>query len=592
MLDKILDNYKKSDYDFREYAFPEDPLSDLFEEWVNYYRMKWAIAKTIQPASILEVGVRYGYSSMAFLQACPEAKLTGIDADAPTFGGQPGAVDWAECSLSEKFDVTILRENSQGLTKLPGGIVYDLIHVDGQQDGDGTYHDLDLASKQARYILVDGYQWTRDNYLATNEWLWLNKAIVEVAINIPGYAGELLIRTKVDASLNTTATTSEPLSDAYTSDYYLNDCGGYQQWCRSNGQSADPRLQAVADVAMTVASPTRVVDLGAGRGELTGIFARQGVEVTAIDYSKDSIELIERTLQKNNCTNVEVKCGSVLDSGVYDKSYDLAVASDIVEHLSPAENDALYKLVSQNLKSENGTLVIHTAPNVWRYKYEHPRQQRAAKQAGFWLPRTQRTWYERLMHINEQNPRVLKKQLLQHFPHVFIWFTDDQGMGGSLLRDFKISDFRRAHSIFAIASHKPINTEMLADTFQMLPLSDEYSNILSLDMERPPASVSTNQNFSVSIKLENLTDKTLKSKAPNPLNLSYHWLDSNGNMIEFDGLRTLFDTPLPAYGKADCAVQVRAPSEPGEYTLRIAPVQEMVKWYESSGIDYPIIVNG
>src|ERR1039458_4621811 len=51
--------------------------------------------------------------------------------------------------------------DSQKMSSFPGGS-YDLIHIDGQQDGKGTLHDLDLALGQGRYILVDGYFWTRE----------------------------------------------------------------------------------------------------------------------------------------------------------------------------------------------------------------------------------------------------------------------------------------------------------------------------------------------------------------------------------------------------------------------------------------------
>lgn len=78
--------------------------------------------------------------------------------------------------------------------------MFDLVHIDGQQDGDGTYHDLDMAVLQAKYILVDGYHWTRQNFLAINEWLWFNRAALDFSINIPGYAGDMLIRTKLHAT--------------------------------------------------------------------------------------------------------------------------------------------------------------------------------------------------------------------------------------------------------------------------------------------------------------------------------------------------------------------------------------------------------
>src|ERR1035438_4093889 len=52
---------KQSDYDFRLSACPDDPFRYLFDEWVPYYRGKWAIARYLQPKRILEIGVRYGY---------------------------------------------------------------------------------------------------------------------------------------------------------------------------------------------------------------------------------------------------------------------------------------------------------------------------------------------------------------------------------------------------------------------------------------------------------------------------------------------------------------------------------------------------
>jgi hypothetical protein len=57
MIEEILAEAKVSEFDFRRYAHPQDPLAHLFDEWVPYYRLKTAIAKTLQPKSILEIGV-------------------------------------------------------------------------------------------------------------------------------------------------------------------------------------------------------------------------------------------------------------------------------------------------------------------------------------------------------------------------------------------------------------------------------------------------------------------------------------------------------------------------------------------------------
>jgi 2-polyprenyl-3-methyl-5-hydroxy-6-metoxy-1,4-benzoquinol methylase len=596
MLDDILKHYKASTYDFRLHACQDDPLLNLFDEWVDYYRMKLAIARTIKPSTILEIGVRYGYSARAFLEGSPHARFVGIDADTPTFGGQSGAVDWAEQSLASQFDVSIVKVNSQDLNRFPGE-VFDLIHVDGQQDGDGTFHDLDLALLQARYILVDGYHWTRDNFLAANEWLWLNKAAVEAVIIIPGYAGELLIRTKVAETCAVEADSSLPLAPAYTTDYYLNDCGGYTQWRQSKGKVADTRLQAVADVGMALSSPGKVVDLGAGRGELTRIFAQQGVHVTSIDYSTDAVKLIEKTLEGDTRANVDIICGSVLNPEVYDERYDLAIASDIVEHLSPEEDDILYEIVSRKLKPNNGTLVIHTAPNLWHYLYEHPRQQKAAKQAGFWLPRTRRTWFERIMHVNEQNPRVLKRQLARYFPHVLIWFTDSQGMGGSLLRRFSIADLRRASSLFAVASHRPIDAHKIASVFSLPPLSEDEAKGISLQVTDTPQQVKPEQEFFVSVLLSQPGQTLLTSCGDTPMHLSYHWTDEFGRTVIFEGLRTDLQVPARPGRETRYEVCVQAPKDPGRYHLRVLPVQEEVRWHDMANhifksIEVKDLING
>jgi hypothetical protein len=78
VIESILAELLATDFDFRQFAAPNDPLSHLFDDWVPYYRLKFAIAKVLQPQSILEIGVRYGYSAITFLQACPKASYFGL----------------------------------------------------------------------------------------------------------------------------------------------------------------------------------------------------------------------------------------------------------------------------------------------------------------------------------------------------------------------------------------------------------------------------------------------------------------------------------------------------------------------------------
>jgi MoaA/NifB/PqqE/SkfB family radical SAM enzyme len=232
-----------------------------------------------------------------------------------------------------------------------------------------------------------------------------------------------------------------------------------------------------------------------------------------------------------------------------------------------------------------GTLVIHTAPNQWLYRYEHPRQQKAAIEAGFWLPPTRRTWYERLMHINEQNPRVLKGQLLKHFPHVLIWFTDGTSMGGSLLRRFSIRELRSATSLFAVASHRPIDLRRIAAVFSIPPLPEEEAQNISLRVADCPDSVKPEEEFLVSVLLTQPGPTWLTSYGYQPMHLSYHWMDRHRRVEVFDGLRTALHPPARAAGETGYAVRVKAPKEPGKHLLRILPVQEGVRWHDGANRD-------
>jgi hypothetical protein len=69
------------------------------------------------------------------------------------------------------------------------------------------------------------------------------------------------------------------------------------------------------------------------------------------------------------------------------------------------------------------------------------------------------------------------------------------------------------------------------------------------------------------------------AKGHRAVNLSYHWLDRQGEVVVFDGERT----PLPHDVNAGEAVRlnavIHAPDLPGRYILEITLVQEAVAWF-------------
>jgi len=585
MIDSILGELAKTTFDFRAYANPSDPLSPLFEEWVPYYRLKFAIARALQPKSILEVGVRFGYSARAFLEASPAAKLLGIDLDCDLYGGQKGALQWAR-QITAGYDAEFVTADTQQMKRLPGSI-YDLIHVDGQQDGDGSWHDLELAVNQSRYVLAEGYFLTQQNFLSMTHFLYRFRDVLVWYCVIPGYAGELLIHVTPDyleqmAHTRAGRKDSARLRETYTSAYYLQDCGGFDQYARTGGKriDEDARLLAVAAIAGLKTSG-RILDLGCGRGELAHYFAEQGFEVTAVDYSEAAIELVERTFrdEPDLRTRVELICSDVC-SVPLSGYYDAAVASDVIEHLSPEELDRLYARVAKHL-SADGIFVVHTYPNLWYFKYDYVKKRRIASAIGAYFPAQPRTRYERLMHINEQSPRVLKRSLKRHFNSVLLWFANKDAPGGSLVEKFSPRQMCAASDLFAVASHSSIDVEKLKDRFRSHPLPEVGLSGINLAVRQVPCEILAGNAAFLTLELVNGSPYVLASCPPYPVHISYHWLDPGTSVTVIpDGTRSAIKPPLGPGTRASFRVKVNSPSKPGSYILRVSLVQEFIRWFD------------
>ena len=83
----------------------------------------------------------------------------------------------------------------------------------------------------------------------------------------------------------------------------------------------------------------------------------------------------------------------------------------------------------------------------------------------------------------------------------------------------------------------------------------------------------------VRARVTNAGDATLVSAPPNPVHISYQWFDPATGELQMEGMRTTLARPLAPGETAQVTLRLLTPWEPGEYRLRITPVQELVAWF-------------
>lgn len=157
----------KLSFDIEPFLCQDDPWiieDDWHKNGPIIYDYKYRIVSMIQPKSIVEIGVRFGYSAAAMLSASPEASYCGIDADNQSHGGVKGAhlkaFDMFLRFFRDNGSIEIKNADTNTINEIPHG---ELIHIDGDHSYNGCAHDLRLAyNVQPKWILVDDYNHISD----------------------------------------------------------------------------------------------------------------------------------------------------------------------------------------------------------------------------------------------------------------------------------------------------------------------------------------------------------------------------------------------------------------------------------------------
>lgn len=87
------------------------------------------------------------------------------------------------------------------------------------------------------------------------------------------------------------------------------------------------------------------------------------------------------------------------------------------------------------------------------------------------------------------------------------------------------------------------------------------------------------------VRVENYSCKIIQSTPEEPVFASYHWYRQNGDVYQFDGVRTPLPHPIPPGQQIEMAVNVIPPSEPGSYKLMVTMVHDGRYWMEEVGLE-------
>ena len=194
MIEQLFSNKPKSIHDIipSEFFTKYDSYDYVWSG--NCFEWYYAISKTIQPKTFLEIGVRFGFSFLPTMLGNPDMEYA-LGWDLETYGHTNiesinhikkyyfGGVKW-----------DLLTQDSQIATELPG--FYDLISIDGCHDYACKLHDLDLCIGKCNYIILDDYDYHTDVRNSVNDWMRSNITEIEWGLYIPTFRGSMLIKLK------------------------------------------------------------------------------------------------------------------------------------------------------------------------------------------------------------------------------------------------------------------------------------------------------------------------------------------------------------------------------------------------------------
>jgi hypothetical protein len=102
----------------------------------------------------------------------------------------------------------------------------------------------------------------------------------------------------------------------------------------------------------------------------------------------------------------------------------------------------------------------------------------------------------------------------------------------------------------------------------------------------PPTTISACQKLEIPVTVHNLSPLIWYAAGPIPYHLSYHWLYQDGQINQFEGIRTDFKADILPEQSQQLIARLTAPAKPGSYWLVWDIVQEDISWFSLKSSRY------
>jgi len=191
MINELFANKPNSIFDVIPHEFFTKYDNYDYTHSGNCFEWYYAIAKTIQPKTFMEIGVRFGFSFLPTLVGsdCLEYAL-GWDLE--TYGNNEIAVNNISKYYKGSCDWEIHHIDSQQQNTLP--IFFDLVSIDGCHDYDCKIHDLNLAMNNSHYAIIDDYDYIPEVRSSVNNFMLNNNKRISWYLYLPTFRGSILVK--------------------------------------------------------------------------------------------------------------------------------------------------------------------------------------------------------------------------------------------------------------------------------------------------------------------------------------------------------------------------------------------------------------